>query len=56
MDFNTPSHEIAVDFESRGEKSWAKFSQFGEAPAAQVVLMTKGFESYFDSLTNFLNR
>lgn len=54
MDFNTPSHKIAVNFENRGAKSWAEFSQFGEAPAEQVVLMTKGIESYFDSLEDFL--
>ena len=54
MDFNTPAHEIVADFESRNGKSWARFSQFGEAPAAQVALMTQGIESYFDSLENFL--
>ncbi len=54
MDFDTPAHEIALDFETRGEKSWVKFSQFGEAPAAPVALMKQGIESYFDSLENFL--
>ncbi len=53
-DFNTPAHQIALEFEGRGEKSWSKFSQYGEAPAAQVVLMTQGIESYFDSLQEFL--
>ena len=54
MDFDTSAQEIAIDFEKRDGKSWAKFSQFGEAPAAQVTLMTQGIESYFDSLENFL--
>lgn len=53
-DFNTPAHRISVDFESRGEKSWAKFSQFGQAPEAQVAMMAKGIESYFESLEEFL--
>jgi uncharacterized protein YndB with AHSA1/START domain len=54
MDFTTPAHSIAVEFEDRGAKSWCKFSQFGEAPAEQVVLMTQGIESYFDSLQAYL--
>ena len=53
-DFNTPAHQISVEFEAWGEKSWSKFSQYGEAPDAQVVLMTQGIESYFDSLEEFL--
>ena len=53
-DFSTPAHQISVEFEARGEKSWSKFSQFGEAPEAQVALMTQGIESYFDSLEEFL--
>lgn len=56
MDFDTPSHKITVDFESCGQKSWAKFSQYGQAPEAQVELMKQGIESYFDSLENFLER
>jgi uncharacterized protein YndB with AHSA1/START domain len=53
-DFDTPSHQISVEFAARGEKSWSKFSQYGEAPESQVVLMTQGIESYFDSLGEFL--
>ena len=54
-DFNTPAHQISAEFEARGEKSWSKFSQYGEAPQAQVALMKQGIESYFDSLRDFLN-
>jgi uncharacterized protein YndB with AHSA1/START domain len=54
MDFNTPAHSITVEFQERGSKTWVKFSQFGQAPAAQVVLMAQGIESYFDSLASFL--
>jgi uncharacterized protein YndB with AHSA1/START domain len=53
-DFNTPAHQISVEFEARGEKSWSKFSQYGEAPKEQVVMMAQGMESYFDSLEDFL--
>ena len=53
-DFNTPAHQISVEFESRGDKSWSKFSQYGEAPEGQVALMAQGIESYFDSLEAFL--
>ena len=53
-DFNTPAHQISVEFESRGDKSWSKFSQYGEAPEGQVALMAQGIESYFDSLDAFL--
>ena len=55
-DFTTPAHEIGVEFQSRSEKSWCKFSQFGQAPVEQVALMTQGIESYFDSLENFLTK
>ena len=54
MDFTSPAHEIEVIFESRGQSSWSKFSQYGEAPKEQVLLMTQGIESYFDSLEKFL--
>jgi len=53
-DFDTPAHKIAVDFETRGGRSWSKFSQFGQAPEAQVALMKQGIESYFDSLGEYL--
>ena len=53
-DFNTPAHQISVEFEARGGKSWSRFSQYGEAPEAQVALMIQGIESYFDSLEEFL--
>ena len=53
-DFNTPAHQISVDFEARGENAWSKFTQYGEAPEAQVPLMKRGMESYFDSLESFL--
>lgn len=53
-DFTTPSHLIVVDFEERGDKSWVRFSQFGELPDGEASQAQAGMESYFDSLGNFL--
>jgi hypothetical protein len=54
-DMSAPHHEVVLDFEDRGEKSWVKFSQFGEMPAEQIELTKAGMESYFDSLADFLS-
>lgn len=53
-DESRPFHEVIVDFESRGEKTWVKFSQFGELPEGHAAQAQAGMESYFDSLGNFL--
>lgn len=53
-DFNTASHDVVISFESRGEKSWVKFSQYGELPEGEEKQAQAGMESYFDSLGNFL--
>jgi hypothetical protein len=53
--FETESHLIVLDFEDRGNSSWVKFSQFGELPEGQAEQAKAGMESYFDSLSNFLN-
>jgi uncharacterized protein YndB with AHSA1/START domain len=53
-DMTAPHHDIVLDFEDRGGKSWVKFSQFGEMPAEQIELTKAGMESYFDSLSNHL--
>ena len=55
-DFDTPSHLVLVEFEERGDRAWVKYSQFGEMPEEQIAMTTKGMESYFDSLGNFLGR
>lgn len=55
-DFESPSHLILLDFEGRGDNSWVKFSQFGELPEGQIKQTQAGMESYFDSLSNFLNK
>jgi hypothetical protein len=51
---SAPHHEVALHFEKRGENSWVRFSQFGEMPAEQIELTKAGMESYFDSLSDFL--
>lgn len=53
-DDNAPAHLIVVDFEQRGDKSWAKFTQFGEMPAEQAEASRDGMQSYFDNLEMYL--
>ena len=53
-DESSPHHVVSVDFEPRGDASWARWSQFGEMPAEQVAATKAGMESYFDSLEAFL--
>lgn len=53
-DFMSPHHDVRVEFESRGMRSWVRFSQFGEMPEAQIIQTQQGMESYFDSLENSL--
>jgi uncharacterized protein YndB with AHSA1/START domain len=55
-DFSTPSHEVIINFESRGDSSWVKFSQYGELPEGQAERAQAGMESYFDSLGKFLSK
>lgn len=49
-------HVIHIDFESRGDVTWAKFSQFGELPEGEAEQAQAGMESYFDNLELFLSR
>ena len=53
-DMTTPSHLVVINFEARGDKSWVKFSQFGELPEGQAAQAQAGMESYLDSLASFL--
>ena len=53
-DLTAEHHLIKVDFESRGEKSWVRFSQFGELPNGEAEQAQAGMESYFTNLANFL--
>jgi uncharacterized protein YndB with AHSA1/START domain len=53
---DAPAHRVEVDFEQRGEKIWARFSQFGEMPEEQIEATKAGMGSYFDSLGLFLAR
>lgn len=47
-------HRIEIDFESRGNRSWVRFSQFGEMDPEQADASREGMESYFDNLANHL--
>lgn len=53
-DDNAPAHRIVIDFESRGDRSWVRFAQYGEMPDEQAELSRQGMDSYFDSLENYL--
>jgi uncharacterized protein YndB with AHSA1/START domain len=55
MDDSAPHHNIVVEFEIRGGKTWVKFSQFGELPEGHAPRAQAGMESYFDSLANYLS-
>lgn len=50
------AHLIVVDFEQRGEKSWVRFSQFGEMEQEQVEASRDGMESYLENLAIYLAR
>jgi len=52
---DAPAHKVVVEFEDRGDKSWVKFSQFGELPEDQIQATTDGMTSYFDSLEQHLD-
>lgn len=52
---DAPHHDIVIDFEVRGDKSWVKFSQFGVLPEGQAPLAQAGMESYFDNLGLYLS-
>jgi uncharacterized protein YndB with AHSA1/START domain len=49
-------HRINIDFESRGDSTWAKFSQFGDLTVEEAQGAQAGMESYFDNLEAFLTR
>lgn len=53
-DDNAPAHRIVIDFEDRGERSWMRFTQFGEMPDEQAEASRQGMESYLDSLEGYL--
>ena len=54
LDQDAPHHKVVVEFESRGDNSWVKFSQYGEMPAEQIEATTVGMQSYFESLANYI--
>ena len=53
-DESAPHHRVVIEFESRGFRSWVKFTQFGELPEGEAVRAQAGMESYFDSLEAYL--
>jgi len=55
-DYNSPAHEVIIDFEDRGDKTWVRFSQYGQLPEGQAPQAKAGMESYFDNLGIYLGR
>lgn len=53
-DLTVEHHRIEIDIEPRGDKTWARFAQFGELPEGQAEQAQAGMESYFDNLGLFL--
>lgn len=53
-DDNAPAHIIVIDFEKRGDKSWARFTQFGDMSEEQIELTRQGTSRYFDNLEQYL--
>jgi uncharacterized protein YndB with AHSA1/START domain len=49
-------HVIEIDFEARGDKSWVRFSQFGQMDAEQAEASKDGMESYLDNLASHLEK
>jgi uncharacterized protein YndB with AHSA1/START domain len=49
-------HVIEIDFEVRGDKSWVRFSQFGQMDAEQAEASKDGMESYLDNLASHLEK
>jgi uncharacterized protein YndB with AHSA1/START domain len=54
-DLDRDFHKVVIEFKDHGEKTWVKFSQFGELPEGQPAQAKAGMESYFDSLANYLS-
>jgi uncharacterized protein YndB with AHSA1/START domain len=54
-DLTSEHHLVRIEFDSRGMRSWVKFSQFGVLPEGEAARSQEGMESYFDSLENYLS-
>jgi uncharacterized protein YndB with AHSA1/START domain len=50
-----PYHVIEIDFETRGNNSWVRFTQFGSMDPEQAEATKDGMESYFNSLGKYLS-
>ncbi|CAB4556417.1 MAG: hypothetical protein F2542_03390 [Actinobacteria bacterium] len=51
-----PHHVIEIDFESRGENSWVRFTQFGSMDPEQAEATKQGMQSYFNNLESYLSK
>ena len=53
-DESVPMHRIEIDMKDLGDRTWVRFTQFGELPEGQAAQAQAGMESYFDSLGEYL--
>jgi uncharacterized protein YndB with AHSA1/START domain len=50
-----PYHVIEIDFATRGNNSWVRFTQFGSMDPEQAEATKDGMESYFNNLGKYLS-
>lgn len=50
-----PYHVIEINFETRGNNSWVRFTQFGSMDPEQAEATKDGMESYFNNLGKYLS-
>ena len=50
------SHLVVLEFETRDDGAWVRYSQFGEMPPEMAEGARQGMETYLDHLESFLSR
>jgi uncharacterized protein YndB with AHSA1/START domain len=53
-DESTEFHIVKIEFEDRGDKSFVRWSQYGELPEDQIDMTRAGMSNYLDSLEQYL--
>ena len=53
-DERTDFHIVKIEFEARGNKSFVRWSQFGELPEDQIEMTREGMNNYLESLELYL--
>ena len=53
-DESTEFHIVKIEFEDRGDKSFVRWTQYGELPEDQIDMTRAGMSNYLDSLEQYL--